>query len=432
MASIRKRGQSWQIIVSEGYDSLGKKIMKTKTVKKPENMSDKRWEKELEKMALEFEIEVQKGMYIDSKITLRDFSERWFKEYGEKQLKENTLVSYKDELNSKILPALGHIKLEKLTPVQILSFLNNLMEDGVRLDGKPGGYSDRTIRYQWQILSSMLQQAVYWQILPDNPCKRVKVPKNTKNHDQEFSNSKVKHFNENQTIILLDLIKKEEMKYQIATNIAIFCALRPGEILGLTWNDIDFKNKTISVNKSRTYIPKAGMITTEAKTEGSNRIISMPDLLIKLLKEYKVIQNGEKALIGDLWDEEWKRNPWLMTQWNGKGMFKDVLSKWLKKTITKYNESIINDESIIAENKKDYLLPKLSFHKLRHTSATLLISENTDIRTVSSRLGHAKTSTTLNIYVHSLQSGDIKAANTLENLLDKGNVNSDNRLNAQI
>lgn len=135
-------------------------------MKKPHDITPKRWEKELEKIALEFEIEVEKGLFLDSNTTLADFTERWLVEYAEKQLELPTIESYKYELESKILPALGHVKLDKLTPVQILSFLNNLLEDGVRLDGKTGPYSDRTVKYQLQILSSILQNCC---LLASNP-----------------------------------------------------------------------------------------------------------------------------------------------------------------------------------------------------------------------------------------------------------------------
>lgn len=418
MATIEKRGKSYRVIVSEGYDAEGKKIRKNRSFTKPESMSDKKWEKELEKLAFEFEIEVQKGLYFDSNTSLNDFVLRWLKDYGEKQLQPKTLESYKTELKSKILPALGHIKLDKLTPIQILSFLNNLMEDGIRKDGKQGGYSDRTIKYQWQILSSILQQAVYWQIIPDNPCRRVKAPKNIYNKDREYSNSKIQNFNEKQIVALLEIIKDEPIKYQVAFSIALFSGSRPGEILGLTWNDINFDDKTISINKARSYLVGKGIITKAPKGGSSVREISIPEMLIRLLREYKLWQNGEKATCGNLWANEWDKNPWLMTQWNGEGMSYNRLTQWLIKLIRDHNDKILNDDSIANENKDKYILPVLSFHKLRHTSATLLIGNNRDIRTVSARLGHAQTSTTMNIYVHGLKSADEKAANTFDDLFN--------------
>ncbi|MDQ4680258.1 tyrosine-type recombinase/integrase, partial [Stenotrophomonas maltophilia group sp. RNC7] len=94
-------------------------------------------------------------------------------------------------------------------------------------------------------------------------------------------------------------------------------------------------------------------------------------------------------------------------------------NQWLTKFLKRYNNAINSEPNINKEDKEKYILPVLSLHKLRHTSATLLISEKVDIRTVAGRLGHAQTSTTLNFYSHALRASDIKAASTLEDLLNR-------------
>jgi len=147
---------------------------------------------------------------------------------------------------------------------------------------------------------------------------------------------------------------------------------------------------------------------TLPKNESSIRTISIPDTLFNLFKEYKLEQESERIKCGNLWDEDWYNNSWIFTQWNGKGMHYKTLTHWLRKTIKNYNQEILNAGDIPDKLKADYLLPVISIHKLRHTSATLLIGQNTDIRTVSARLGHAQTSTTMNIYVHGLKSVDRK------------------------
>jgi integrase len=416
MATVEKRGNSYRIIVHDGYDSEGNRITYRKSVKRPPDLDDKKWQEKLHRFIFDFEEQINKGVYIDEKITLKDFSERWMKDYCKVQLQETTTNSYQMSLDSNILPALGHMKLSKIKPMNILTFLNSLLKDGVRKDGKSGGYSDRTIKYQWQILSSMFQQAVYWQVLLDNPCSRVKVPKNKKPTDYKYVNDKIDFFDENQVAVLLELIEDEPIKFQVAVHIALWCGLRQGEILGLTWNDIDTVNKTMNVNKARYRSENEGMKTKMPKSASSIRRINMPVLLVNLLNEYKVWQNGQKVKCGDAWSSDWDKNLWLMTQWNGEGMHYHTLSHWLTKTIKRHNKRIMDDKSLTIQDKKAKWLPVLSFHKLRHTSATLLIAGNQDIKSVSMRLGHSTPSITMNIYAHGLTSSDQKAANYFDEM----------------
>lgn len=135
MASIRKRGKnSWQITVSCGYDINGKKITVPKTVRRPPGMTDKQWEKELKKIALEFERQVETGQYLDgSKMTFAEFVEKWIKDYASSELAPKTFHRYQ-QLLSRILPALGHIRLDKIQPTHLLEFYANLKERGIRED----------------------------------------------------------------------------------------------------------------------------------------------------------------------------------------------------------------------------------------------------------------------------------------------------------
>ena len=438
MASIRKiNDDTYEVGAYAGRDSNYKILKKYKRFHRPEGMTPKKWEKEIQILAVEFENEVKVRVSVNSDITFRDFVNKWLTEYAEKNLEATTLDSYKRELNNKILKSLGKIKLDQLTPIHILSYLNSLLKDGSRVDGRPGPYSDKSIKNDWIIISSILQQAVHWQIIPDNPCRRIKAPKN-KQSNKPYADDKIYFYDEDQAIRLLKIVDNEIIeynklllddsestkpitynpkKYQVAIYIALFCGLRNGEMLGLTWDDIDFKEKTININKVRSWTKDDGMITKAPKTKSSKRIISVPDVVINILKEFKIEQSKEISLLGNLWDEEWYSTPWLFTQDNGKGMYLQTISKWLKKTVARYNESIMNDEDLKDEDKAKLVLPVLSIHKLRHTSATLLISRNTDIRTVSARLGHAQTSTTMDIYVHGLKSADRTASSTLENML---------------
>ncbi len=231
MASIRKRGDTYEIAVSCGVDGNGKKIRKFKFWTPNDDMTVKQAEKELQRVAFEFERAVLSGTLMDENITLAEFTKRWLEEYASKQLEITTYDSYKGELETKILPSLGHMRIGRIQPVHILAFLNNLLEDGARADGRAGAYSNRTVKYQHAILSTILQTAVYWQIIASNPCERVKVPKDRR----KIEDQKLKFFTEDQAALFLNAIQSCELKYQAIANIAIYGGLRRGEILGLTW-----------------------------------------------------------------------------------------------------------------------------------------------------------------------------------------------------
>jgi len=241
MASIQKRGDfTYRLTVSNGYDRNGKKIMKQKTVTLDSSLTQKQIDKEMERLAVLFEDEVKKGNYIDPTITFETFTRRWLSEYAEKQLERKTIASYKAELDTKILPAIGHIKLNQLQPLQLTKYYEMLTEDGIRLDGKPGGYSTRTIKYSHQIISSILQTAVYWQVIPANICRNVKPPKGVppKKKDNYFDDTQAKAF--------IEYTASAPLKYQALVLITIFGGLRLEEVLPLKWADIDFKNRQIN------------------------------------------------------------------------------------------------------------------------------------------------------------------------------------------
>src|SRR5699024_7030690 len=192
-------------------------------------------------------------------------------------------------------------------------------------------------------------------------------------------------------------------QHKIFFYIALFDGLRKGEIIALQWNDINFSTHSITVNKSTARV-RHEQITKTPKTKTSNREITLPAFVMELLKSYKLEQNKYRLSIGSQWIGE----NFLFIQWNGKQMDLSTPYHTFKKIIKNYNKTVTEESS-----KK---LPDIPLHGLRHTSATLLISQNIDVRTVSSRLGHAQTSTTMNIYAHSLKKMDEVAADTLENL----------------
>lgn len=432
MASIKKRGKGYLITVSNGYDVNGKKLIETTTYVPDDSLTPKKQQEALEKHARDFEDRVKNGKYLKGeKLTFKEYIDKWKKEYADQLLEETTRDAYYHQIDNIILPALGHIKLAELKPLHLQSLYNNLTEDGIRLDGKPGGYSYGTIKRYHAVISSMLSTAVQWQLIESNPCERVKVPKTTK---KKAISNEVKCFTLEQAEIFLkaldieyettykahsriddtgkkynvnQFIEKREIPIQFKSffNISIFGGLRKGEILALTWDDICFDDCSITINKSTAYTNKK-IITKDTKNTSSVRKIKLPQSVFDLLKKHKKEQSEYKFSLGDAWEG----NNYLFIQATGKQMHPSTPYHTFKDILEKYNKTVK------IESEK---LPDITLHDLRHTSATLLIANNVDVRTVSARLGHAQTSTTMNIYAHALSKMDEKAAETLENIFSK-------------
>lgn len=173
-------------------------------------------------------------------------------------------------------------------------------------------------------------------------------------------------------------------------------------MLALEWSDIDFENDIVTVSKSVGYSKGEQFIKTP-KTKHSFRKVTIPHFLTLRIKAMKTGRTRYRLSLGDYW----QGGEWLFVQENGKLMNYSTPYQAFHDSILRYNE-----------NHREPL-PVIPLHGLRHTSATLLIANNQDIRSVSARLGHAETSTTLNIYTHFLGSTDKKSADILENVLVK-------------
>lgn len=420
MASIRKRGNNYQITVSVGRDTTGKQIIETTTFTPDPSKTEKQNEKALQLFALEFEKKVKDGKYLSGeKITYGEFVKMWMDENIKNNLlSQPTIEMYQTRFDALVLPELGHIKLADLSPMYIKRFYDKLIERGHIVKGQRKDYSPKTIKRFHQMISSSLTAAVYWQLIDENPCKRVKPPKVERQVD-------VKHFTLEQAQIFIDYLnepytvehwgrrKKDgspsdrhqevhRIPLQIITlfNMALFGGFRRGELVALTWDDIDFEHSTVTINKSATRTKKDGLTIKSPKNFSSNRVVSLPENCMQLLKKHRADQLAYKFSLGDYWQE----GNFIFTQENGLMMDVDTPNKIFKKTIKRYNES---------HTEK---LPEITLHGLRHTSATLLIAQNVDVKTVSARLGHSETSTTLDIYAHALQKRDAEAAASIGDL----------------
>ena len=382
VGNIEKRGEnSYRLRVSGGYTGDGKRITYKKTIQAKNKT-------EAQKELALFITEIQTGQALSAKkMRLRDYAEFWINNYAIPNLSPKTYERYKSMLKARILPYLGNMYLDKIQPMQLMYLYQELSECTYTRKKETHKLSSKTILEHHRLLHSMLQQAVYWQMIPYNPASRVRPPKARKPN--------INFYDDVQTIALIKALEGEELKFRVIILLTIFTGLRRGEVLGLEWQDIDFKNSSVTVRQASQYVSSIGIYTKDPKTETSNRIISIPESITKLLKEYQRKQLKNRLLLGDKWIETNR----LFVQSNGAPMHPDTITKWFRQFL------------------EDKNLPHITFHGLRHTHATLLISQGLDVRTVSNRLGHAQTSTTLNIYAHAFAKMDREASEKLDNLL---------------
>ena len=389
--SIEKRGKdSYRLSCIAGYDLQGKPIKKTKTI----HGTIKDAKIELAK----FVADVQKGMYVEGKsLKFTDFVEIWKRDYGSKELAPSTYKRYLGILESRIIPFFGHFRVDKIKPTDIMQFYDLLSKDtqivrrkdnNGKKTGKP--LSPKTILEHHRLLRAMLQKAVYWQMIVSNPAERVQAPKTKK--------PKRKYYDDEQSKALISglmELTEEQFKYKVAIILTIFTGVRLGELMGLEWDDINFREGIVSINRSSQYLADKGVFTKVPKTESSIRDVAIPDFVVSLLEEYKYWYDEQKYQYGELWIDSNR----LFVQADGRPMHPSTISKWFEKFVAQIG------------------LPVINFHGLRHTNATLLIAQNIDVSVVAARLGHAQITTTLNFYVHPIISHNKTAGFALENLL---------------
>jgi integrase len=389
--SIEKRGKnSYRLTVSEGFDLNGKPMIHRKTVHGTK--------KDVEVELAKFVTEVQNGLIIDGKsLKFSEFTEIWKRDYGSKELAPSTYKRYCRILETRLLPYFGHFYINKIRPTDIMKFYDLLEKDTqlVRKKGNNGSktkkpLSGKTILEHHRLLRAMLHKAVYWQLIVTNPAERVQPPKARKPKRRSYDDEQTKILLEN-----LELLPNEDTKYKVAIILTVFTGVRLGELMGLEWQDVDFKNGIISINRSSQYLADMGVFTKVPKTESSIREIAIPEFIISLLEEYNLWYEEQKSIYGELWTNSDR----LFVQADGKPMHPSTISKWFVKYVGQIG------------------LPVINFHGLRHTNASLLVAQNIDIAVISARLGHAQISTTLDFYVHPLLSHNRKAGYALENLL---------------
>ncbi len=193
------------------------------------------------------------------------------------------------------------------------------------------------------------------------------------------------------------LCEVDNIQWRVSVKTILMTGMRRGELCGLNWDDIDFENRKIHIQRSYSECHHVGMILKCPKTTTSKRVITVPELLLDELKEYKKWYDRQRELWGDRWVESGS----VFIQRHGERIHPANIKMWVNKTCQKA------------------MIPHYSVHSLRHTNITLQIMAGVPISTVSGRVGHSKTSTTTDIYAYYIQSSDVSAAKTINDIFSR-------------
>ena len=310
-----------------------------------------------------------------SNMSLSDWLDKWYMNYVDKHFKESTKASYQSVIR-KIKTDLGHYKISSLKPLTLHNYFNSLSD---------GGYATSTTRGVRRILNSALNYAYQMEIIKSNPCSKVRI----KTSDEEKYKFPItitpEQFNQ-----IINSISYQCLYYKIPFYIGWYTGMRGGEVLALTWDDVDFETKTIRVNKTHTQAFGEVHITTP-KTPNAVRNILVGDKLLDILKIWRERQIKNAKKLGISPPEE------ICTRLS----LEPIKASNLGQQCIKLRKQLGID---------------FHFHCLRHTHATILIKNGVSIKEVQSRLGHKSIQTTLDIYTHIKAHETVKSVDVFENL----------------
>jgi len=364
-----KRNNSWYFSVDLGKYPNGKRKRKWVSGFKTKKEAEKACNELIYKYAHN-EIPEVKDMNLHSYLYL------WLEQYAKNNVKGNTYDNYVLNIERHIVPLIGSIKLEKLTPLSIQDFYSKLSTENA--------LGNTTINYIHRLLNNALKQAVKWNLITFNPCNAVTPPRKDKYEARTLTEIEVSK--------LLDACQNDIMYTPIL--IACTTGMRRSEIVGLRWSDINFTEKTISVRHTYQKIGNEYKLMTP-KNKKSSRSIAMFDVLAAHLFKMRKIYLKNKLKYGSTFHDSDHVCCWE----DGKPIPPYCIYNAFKK---------ISKESNITQ---------VRFHDLRHTHATLLLSAGIPAKITSERLGHSNISTTMDLYSHVTPNMQREAADKLEGLM---------------
>ena len=371
--SIRKRKDGrWEGRYTAGHDpETGKAIYKNVLGRSQAEVKEKLKQAIGETQALDIS---KAGKY-----TVGEWMEVWFQDYAKIKVRPSSHQTYQGYIHNHIRPNIGDIPLEKLTSLDLQKFYKKLLTTGrvdrVEAKGQPKGLSAKTVRNIHQILSSALKLAQEQRLILANPAEGCALPR-------------VEH-QEMKTLTTVQLASffreaRESGVFELYY-LELATGLRRGELLGLKWEDIDLERGDLRVRRQVSRI-NGEVVEAPLKTKNAYRTLPLAEDTVSVLKE-------QRKKVGN--------SPWVFPSPNGGPISPDSVLHMLHRVLKRAG------------------LPKVRFHDLRHTFATLALQNGVDVKTVSGMLGHFSAGFTLDTYAHITSAAQRQAAQTMGSVLSE-------------
>jgi integrase len=325
--------------------------------------------------------QVDKGLtYAGADTTLEEFLAEWMNTVSSSSSK-GTYTTYNWTIQKRITPYIGSIRLMDLRPDRVQQFYHHLQNEGC---------SNHAVHVVHKTLRVALNHALKLGLISRNPCSGTTPPKPEQ--------AEMNFYDEHQAKVLLDTAKVIRDRLYPLYYLAIHTGMRQGELIGLKWDDIEWKLGLLQVKRQVRHFKGGGYTFTELKSKSGIRTIILGKQALELLEVHK----RKQQILIDSSDEGWADLDLVFPSNVGTPITANNVRRAFRKLL------------------KASGLPKIRFHDLRHTAASLMLNHGIPVLIVSKRLGHSKPSITIDVYGHLIPSKQEEAAQLMDNLIANG------------
>ncbi len=368
--TIRKRGKrSWEARFDVGRDhTTGQRRFEYRTIQGTKAEAQRALREALHRRDNGTDVR-------PARITVSDFLNRWLSDHAAVHVAPATLTRYQ-QIVGRLVPLLGALRLQELRPAHIQEAYTRLHDDGL---------APRTVLHHHRVLRTALQQTVRWQLLSRNPTDAVTPPRP---HDREMRALRPEE-------VRLLLVACEDPDLRAVIHAAIATGLRLGELLGLRWSDLDLDGGTAAIARAAQYLPATGVTLRPPKTDRGRRTIACSDDTLHTLRDHRTRQIKRRLALGSVYQDQ------------------DLVFPAADGALQPPYRVSQAFHRLVASTD----LGAVRFHDLRHTAATLMLRAGVPTKIVSTRLGHATASLTLDTYSHVTVDMQRDAANAIDEVL---------------